>query len=228
MNVDEFGAAFGVPLPAVVLEIAHQFLLFGVNRNDRLLRCQEPHGLPIDVMKLSVAVNVLASFAGLAVGLQTVAHVAQKIADHRGANLVPSVRKLLRQVAQAAARPQQRLHGVAPCRRLDQAVEIGHKGGILHRLLLATAARLAGPSQWRRYLASNVGPTVINRRSRKSGNPRHQTDAAAPQRLRLQRSKTPSALFIQNRCHFSIALPCSPRLRRSNHAREASAGDAVL
>ena len=31
MNVDQFRAVFGTPVPSVVLEIAHQFLLFRVD-----------------------------------------------------------------------------------------------------------------------------------------------------------------------------------------------------
>jgi hypothetical protein len=87
---------------------------------------QERFGLRIDVVKLHVAIDVLAAFSRLAVGLQAVAHVAQKIPDHRRANLVPLLRQLLRQVTQAASGPQQRLGRIAPRHRLDQALEIGH------------------------------------------------------------------------------------------------------
>ena len=62
MNVDQFGLAFGTPFPAVVLEIAHQFLLFRVDRDDRLVRRQERLGLRVDVLKLRVAIDVLAAF----------------------------------------------------------------------------------------------------------------------------------------------------------------------
>ena len=44
MNIDRFRGAFAMPFPAIVLEIAHQFLLFGVNRYHRLIRGQERHG----------------------------------------------------------------------------------------------------------------------------------------------------------------------------------------
>ena len=81
--------------------------------------------LRVDVFKLRVAIDVLAAFSRLAVGLQAVAHVAQKLADDRRTNLVPLLRQLLHKIAQAAGRPQQRPHRIAPRRRLDQALQIG-------------------------------------------------------------------------------------------------------
>jgi uncharacterized membrane protein YadS len=95
VNVNEFRRAFSAPFSAIVLEIAYQFLLFRVNRYDRLIRSQERLGLRIDVLKLGVAIDVIGAFPRLAVGLQAIAHAAQKIADHRGANLMPFLRQLL-------------------------------------------------------------------------------------------------------------------------------------
>src|SRR2546425_122697 len=82
MNIDQFWRGFWPPLPAIVLEIAHQFLLFRVNRNDRFIRNQERLGLRIDVLKLGVTIDVLVSFARFAVGLQAITHAAQKLADN--------------------------------------------------------------------------------------------------------------------------------------------------
>src|SRR5207249_9145443 len=52
MNIDRFRGAFAMPFPAIVLEIAHQFLLFGVDRYYRLIRGQQCYGLRVDVFKL--------------------------------------------------------------------------------------------------------------------------------------------------------------------------------
>src|SRR5262245_39302516 len=56
MNIDEFGLTLGAPLAAVVLEISHQFLALGVDRDDRLISAEEVHRLVVDVTKLCVAV----------------------------------------------------------------------------------------------------------------------------------------------------------------------------
>ncbi len=217
MNVDGLGRAFRPPFPPVVLEITHQFLLFRVNRYDRFVRGQVRLGLRVDVLKLPVAVDVLVAFSCLAVRLQAIAHATKKIADNRRANLVPLLRKRIHEVTQAACRPQQRLHRVAPRHRLDQALEIAHKGCILGCFRLAPTPGPADTSRRSRHLVSNVANTVINRRSRQSADPGHQTDPAASQRMRFQADKPPSALFIQNRCHLPIALPYAARICRSNH-----------
>jgi hypothetical protein len=218
MNIDEFRRSFGSPFPAVVLEIAHQFLLFRIYRNDRFVRSQECLGLRVDVLKLGVAIDVLVAFSCLAVRLQAIAHAAQKIADHRRANLVPSLRQLPDEVTQATGCPQQRLGRIAPRRGLDQPLEIDRKSWILKCLLLTSSAPLADTSGRSRNVVTNIGKSTINRRSRKSANPRHQTDAAVSQCSRFQRDKAPAALLVQNSGHLPIALPCFTRRTSPNHA----------
>ena len=217
VDVDELGRSIAPPFPAVVLEIAYQFLLFCINRNDRFVRRQKCFGLRIDVMKLRVAIDVLAAFSCLAVRLQAIAHAAQKVTDDRRADLVSLVRQLVREITQAAGHPQQRLHRIAARHGLDQPLEVDHKSWILNRLLLASTARLADASARNRRLVTNVGKSVINRRPCQSADPGHQADPAASQRSRLQCDKATTALFIQNRGHLPIAFACGPRLSRQNH-----------
>jgi len=144
MDVDGFRSAFRTPLPAVVLEIAHEFLLLGVNRNDWLVRGQERLGLRVDVLELRIAIDVFAAFARLAV--RTVAHVAQEIANDRRTNLVPPLRQLLYKITQATTRPQKGPHRIPPRRRLDDTLQIRHEGCILGCLVLAPATTPADPS----------------------------------------------------------------------------------
>src|ERR1700741_3061727 len=217
MNVDELRPALATPFPAVVLEIAHQFLLLRVDRYNRFVRRQERRRLRVDVLKLRVAIDVLAAFSCLVVRLQAVAHAAQKLADNRRANLMTLLRQLGHEVTQAAGRPQQWLHRIAPRHRFDQALEIGREGWIPGRLLLAPAARLTDTSSRNRHVVANVRKSVINRRPRQSADAGHQADPAVSQRFRLQRDKAPEALFIQNRGHLPIALPRGARLSGSNH-----------
>ena len=103
---------------------------------------QKRLGLRVDVVKLGIAIDVLVAFSSLAVRLQAIAHAAQQIADHGWANLMPFLPQLLHETTQAAGCPQQRLHRIAPRRRLDQLLQIGRKGWILKRLLLAPAPLL--------------------------------------------------------------------------------------
>src|SRR5438132_14226976 len=59
---------------------------------------------------------------------------------------------------------------------------------------------------------------MINRRSRQSADPGHQTDPTTSQCVRFQGDEAPPALFIQNNRHLPISLACSACLRNSNHA----------
>jgi hypothetical protein len=73
VNVDKLRRVLGVPLLAIVLIVANEFLLLGVNGYDRLTRAQERRGLRVDVAKLRITIDVLASFPRLGVGLQAIA-----------------------------------------------------------------------------------------------------------------------------------------------------------
>src|SRR6201982_899283 len=135
MNVDELRPAWATPFPAVVLEIAHQFLLLRVDRYDRFVRRQERRGLRVDILKLRVAIDVLAAFSCLVVRLQAVAHAAQKVADNRRANLMTLLRQLGHEVTQAAGRPQQWLHRSPPRPPVPPAPWNGPRGWVPGRTL---------------------------------------------------------------------------------------------
>ena len=61
VDADLLGVALGLPLPAAVLEVADQFLLLGVHRDDRLAPPLERSDLAVDVLELGVAVGVRAA-----------------------------------------------------------------------------------------------------------------------------------------------------------------------
>jgi len=94
-------------LPDGVLEVADQLLLLGVDRDRRLARCQRRRHLLIDVAELRIVIGVVATLAGLAVGLQAVAKPAQQIAHRVVSDPVPQRLQSRRQIAQALGRPQQ-------------------------------------------------------------------------------------------------------------------------
>src|ERR1700737_1478452 len=79
MNQGLFRSGFGAPLLAVVAEVSHPFLLFIFHRNDWATPFEEPLGLSIDMLKLSVAIGVIAPFDGLGIALQTVFHLMEQV-----------------------------------------------------------------------------------------------------------------------------------------------------
>src|ERR1019366_5396594 len=97
-----FNARFSVHIEPLSAHL-QRTLLFCINRNDWLVRRQKRLGLGIDVIKLRVAIDVLAAFSCLAVRLQAIAHAAQKVADDRRAGRMPFVRQLVREINREAS-----------------------------------------------------------------------------------------------------------------------------
>ena len=127
VHADRFGPTLRAVLTPTIAEIAHQFLLLGVDRNRRLIRRQRLLHLSVDVPELGIAVGMLRPLAGLAIGLQAVPKMAQKIGDHVVRDAMPETSKLDRQIAQALGGPPQRRHRIAACRRLHQGSEIAEQ-----------------------------------------------------------------------------------------------------
>jgi hypothetical protein len=93
------------PFTAPILEIVHQFLLFGIHRNDRLAVFQEGRGARVDVLKLHVSIHMLVAFAVFAVWLQALARPLQKLAHHGVTDLMSFGRQLFAQLTQTARSP---------------------------------------------------------------------------------------------------------------------------
>src|SRR6516165_3957473 len=146
VDVDELRASLTTPFLAGILEIAHQLLLLRVDRDHRLVGFQEGGRLVCDVLELRVAVDVLLPFLGLAVRLQTIAQIVQKLAHQRTRHLVPLPGQLLHEIAQAACRPQKRRHRVASRRGRDQSLQVLLQRRILVDLALASGTKAGAPA----------------------------------------------------------------------------------
>ena len=87
--------------------------------------------------------------AGLAIGLEAVSQIAQKIGHHIVTNTMAKFTKPGCQVAQALGRPQQRRRRIAARRRLHQVLEIGEQRWIRDDQRPASAALPADPIERR-------------------------------------------------------------------------------
>src|ERR1700730_18114315 len=72
MHVHLNGLPLRLPFLPGIPVVSDQFLLLGVDRDDRPAAAQEPLALASDVAKLSIPVGMLFSFFGLGITLQTV------------------------------------------------------------------------------------------------------------------------------------------------------------
>src|SRR5262249_39827744 len=94
----------------------------------------------VDVIELGIAIRVVCSLAGLAVGLQTVAQPAQQPANLRMADAMAQLVQGLGNLPQALDRPAQRLLGIAARGRRDNPLQVGDQFGIDRRQLFAATA----------------------------------------------------------------------------------------
>jgi hypothetical protein len=88
MDLHRLGLPLGLPLPAAVAELAHQFL-----------------GPPVDVPELGIPVGMITPLDRLPVGLEAVSDVVQESVDRPLTDLMPPGREFLGQLRRALARP---------------------------------------------------------------------------------------------------------------------------
>src|SRR5207253_8749400 len=116
--------AFRAIVAATILVVADQLFLLGVDRDDRLPRGLCRNRLGVDVFELRIAVGMLRALVGLAVRLPAVAERRQQSLDAAGADRVALLLQRVRQLVVAFRYPQQRAHGIAERRRLDDAAQV--------------------------------------------------------------------------------------------------------
>jgi hypothetical protein len=97
-----------VPLTARILEVAEEFLLFGIDSNDWLAAALKVLYAGVEMLEWRVAVRVLAALAGLARSLSAVVRRMEQLAHELGADLVPLRFEFGRERADTLARPAQR------------------------------------------------------------------------------------------------------------------------
>ncbi len=117
------------PIPAAILEIPDQFLLFRVHRDRRLAAFQEPRHLGVEVLELGVAVGMRGAFSRLAVALQAIARLVEQGRHRAVAHRMRLPGQFLGQRATALDRPSQRRFRIAPRCRFHQASSAGNNCG---------------------------------------------------------------------------------------------------
>ena len=73
MHIDLDRLAFRLPFLPGIPVVSDQFLVLGVDRDDRPASAQERLALALDVTKPSIAIGMLLPFFGLVITLQTIA-----------------------------------------------------------------------------------------------------------------------------------------------------------
>ena len=153
------GLAAGTPLPPGIAEIPDQFLLFRVDRDDRLTAPLEGPHPPVDVLELGVAIGMVVSFLGLAVGLQAVPQVVQQGGDGLVAHGMALAAQFLGQFPGALGGPAQGRLRIAAGGRFDQGLQGGEEGRVVVFDEMPAAAR--GPNSFGSEVVSGLVGAVL-------------------------------------------------------------------
>jgi hypothetical protein len=184
------------PLPAAILEVADQFLLFGVDGYDRLLRVQRDRDRIIDVAKLGIPIRVRIAFARFAIGLQAEVQLMQQFANHRPADLMALRAQFGGEPTQALAGPAQRRLGIAALGRLNQNQQSLQQLRIAFHQRLAAAAAAANLSRGQLLVPGQLVQPTTDRAGRNPGRARHRRDPTIAGSPGLRRRKNAPTSFV--------------------------------
>ena len=119
VHVDALWRAFWTPVGAGVLEVAEQLFLLGIDRDHRLPGSLRNQHLGVDVLELRIAVGMMRTLIGLAVGLPAKAQLRQQPLDAAGADGVTEAAQRSTKLLAALRHPQQGPRRRAKRGRLD-------------------------------------------------------------------------------------------------------------
>jgi hypothetical protein len=179
VDVDLFGLARRLPLPATVGEAPDQLLLLGVHAHHRLAGGQMLLGLLVEVAELGVTVGMLGALQGLGRPLQPVALLLEQPADGVVADRVALGGERLGQLSGGLAGPAQRAVGVAAGVGLHQPVQCRQQTRIGVAPPLGTLVLADAPPRVGRLV--QLGCATADRRPGRLGQPRDPADPAIAQ-----------------------------------------------
>ena len=201
------------PLLAGVRVVADQFLLLGVDRQDRQPGRQGPLDAGVDMAKLGIPVGMIRPLLGLARALKTVVLVVEELGDLHVTDRMTLAAQLRRQGPRAFADPAQRGFRIAPRVGFNQAVQRDQQLRIVNRHRLAPRSSTTDPTGLQPRPAPDLADALRNGPSRQSARAVHEGHASVGQSQRLTRRHQAARPFIQHRPHRSELLPQPPHVR---------------
>jgi hypothetical protein len=158
------------------------------------------------VLKLRIAVGVLAAFADVGVGLQAVAQAAQQPRDGLMRDPVAELTQTIGQPAHALGRPAQRKLRIAATVAVNEALEILDERRVAGAQRPPATARAPHAPALERLAGLQLAQPATNGVLRDSRRARHRRDPATPMPTRLSgRPQTPTPLIKLPR-HSPIVL----------------------
>src|ERR1700730_5480749 len=93
MDIDLLGFSGRLPFLPGIGVVSDEFLLFGIDRDDRPALPQKGLPLALDLAKLGVTIGMLLPFFGLGIALQTVVQGMQQLGDFHVTDRMPLCRE---------------------------------------------------------------------------------------------------------------------------------------
>ena len=201
VDVDRPLFSFRLPLPPIVFEVADQFLLLAIHRDNRITRGFKLLALLLDVPKLGITVRVATPLNGFLVRPQREAHRVQPLADHRVAQLMSLLGERLLELGHAFRRPLDGTHRIAF--GVQQPFQIGPQARIVFLLLFSSSALAPKPLSWGKQVSClYLSPSCFNRIFGDACLSCHQNKI--PALFGFQRQKLPPLLLVEQLAHLLI------------------------
>jgi hypothetical protein len=105
MHPHLFRIALRPPFPASIFEVSDKLLLLRIDRYNRLLPGQCVRHACADVDELRIAIGMVATLSGLAIGLQTKFFALEQFSNNGVTDFMPHGAQFVRETAQALAGP---------------------------------------------------------------------------------------------------------------------------
>lgn len=203
MHQHLLGRAFRLPLPTAILEVADEFLLLGVDRDDGLLAPQIRSRRGIDVLELGVAVGMRGALPSLPHGPEAIAESVEQPAHRGGTHLPTILRERRSELRSALARPPQWRHRVSAGERVHQPLQRGLQPWLRHPEARTPSSRAAHPPGIDRA-PLNFTATVANRLPSQAGSGRNDCVPAVPESPRFGCSPKTARTLVEYRSNNRV------------------------
>ena len=197
VRIDLARLTFAAPRLPRILKISQVFLLFGIDRDGRLIAPLLHLHARVDVPELCVSVRMRLAFPRLAIGLQTVARLLQQVPHGCRSYCISLCCERLGQLPCALASPLQRRHGVAATLRFYQTLQCRDQIGHLRFRTLAAPSLAPLTSHRSRIAAPQFLDAAPNRALCQARRLADGRNPASSQRHRLHSRPPPSPTLRQ-------------------------------
>ncbi len=201
------GLALGTQLLPAVAEGTDQFLLLGVDADDRLAQGELQLDRAVDVRELGVPVGMARALERLAVRLEAVAQVVEQLRHGLVADRVAPPTQLRGQVADAPGGPAQGGLRVAPGGRLDERLEVRAQRRVAPLDRRSAGTRPADASAAESLSRADIVHAALDRRAREAGRARHRRHAAPPDGQCLGPREQPAGPLVEQRRYRQVPRP---------------------